>query len=386
MGGVVRRARVGDRAAGLVLQPHQGPGRFGRRGDQQAGMGVRQRQPQPHPQQGQGFRGAARARRPPGAEFVGPGGAELRPAQAVGILGREGVGDAAVGEFQPAARAFEHRPRLRRPARQGPQAGRPLDHHLAHIVQGRADQGQPTAGPQRLGLIRQPFGARLGLARAPPAQKQPGPPRLAPRRRLGRPLRRAEVQRRRGGFRLRRRRLAFRHRRDPVPHLAAQPKRPGRHTHQSGIVALAARRRGLGHAAIHRSHRLPGVIRVKGEGQISADHMHHRAGHRRQHDARRPLGQTDRVLSILLAHVQRLGVAMQAAHRHPDLGHQRSGRLPRQPSLQHGAPLRVAHAQAVLLVGAVARLPLDRNPSSRHPDPRLLPAPIIPRARGGDGR
>jgi hypothetical protein len=158
-GAGVHRARLGDQVA-------QGADRPGRGGDHQARINP---QAQAEAQHGQGLGGLG-----PGAELVGPGGVELRPAQAVGILGREGLGDGAVVEFQaPAAgvplRAFAG-------GIEALDARRALDHHLAHVVEGGADQGQAA---DLRGLFGDPRGPGEGLARAATAQEQPGGPGIS---------------------------------------------------------------------------------------------------------------------------------------------------------------------------------------------------------------
>ena len=84
-----RRARIGD-------QPLQQRDRPRRGGDELARPRA---QPQAELQHVEGGFGIA-----PLGQFVAPGGVELRPAQAFGIVGREGFRHRAVRPFQPAAR------------------------------------------------------------------------------------------------------------------------------------------------------------------------------------------------------------------------------------------------------------------------------------------
>jgi hypothetical protein len=112
------------------------------------------------------------------AEFVAPGGVELRSAQALRILGGKHQRHRAIVPHQPAPAGLEARPGR---ARHGEDARRPLDHHLAHIAQRVAHQRDPlvlaSAPRERRQPAHQPvhpFGAQPGLAGAAPARHHPG--------------------------------------------------------------------------------------------------------------------------------------------------------------------------------------------------------------------
>lgn len=112
------------------------------------------------------------------AEFVAPGGVELRPAQALRILCRKHQRYRAIVPHQPAPAGLEARPGR---ARDGQNARRPLDHHLAHIAQRVAHQRDPpifalveAEGRQPAHQPVHPFGAQPGLAGAAPAHHHPG--------------------------------------------------------------------------------------------------------------------------------------------------------------------------------------------------------------------
>lgn len=162
--GVGAGAGAGQGHAGLGHQGLERPMRLGRGGDDKARVLA---QPKPEAQHGQGLGGFR-----PGAELVGPGGVELRPAQGLRVFRRKGVGDRAVGPDQAPARGFPAGA-IRRSAH-GLEARRPLDHHLAHVVQGGTDQGLARIGQ---GVPGDPARPGEGLARAAPAQHQPGGPR-----------------------------------------------------------------------------------------------------------------------------------------------------------------------------------------------------------------
>ena len=95
-----------------------------------------------------------------------------------------------VGPAEQAARRHPLRPAIR--GRTGPDARRPLDHHLADLVEGLADQGQARSRPRRhrrppFDQGPHPLGPGAGLARAAAPQDHPGPPasgrrRLVPRK------------------------------------------------------------------------------------------------------------------------------------------------------------------------------------------------------------
>jgi hypothetical protein len=118
----------------------------------------------------------------PLGQLVAPGGVELRPAQLLGILRREGVSRRAVGPFEAAARRGPCR--ALRPRGDAQQAGGALDHHHAHVVLGLADQSNAEVAlrcvRRRAGSERaHPFGAGARLAGAAPAEHQPAGPRAA---------------------------------------------------------------------------------------------------------------------------------------------------------------------------------------------------------------
>ena len=121
----------------------------------------------------------------PLAELVAPGGVELRPAQAVGIVGGEHLGDGAVGPDELVPGDLELGALVGRIDRQ--QARHALDHDAAHLGDGVADEGdaaRAAVGERRLAerLGAHPFGAGAGLAGAAAAEHEPrvpGPPPLA---------------------------------------------------------------------------------------------------------------------------------------------------------------------------------------------------------------
>ena len=120
-------------------------------------------EPQPELQHVEGRVGPA-----PLGELVAPGGVELRAAQLLRVLRREGLRHRAVAPDEPAPRRI-HRGRARPRARQ--EAGRPLDHHLAHVELGLADQRDADDGS----LVK---GGAPAPARAPirrPARVLPVP-------------------------------------------------------------------------------------------------------------------------------------------------------------------------------------------------------------------
>ncbi len=185
MGRIVLRRQPRLHHPRLGQQPSQRRDRPGRRRDRQLGIGP---QPQAEPQ--------VRQRRlyvPPGAELIRPRRMKLRPAQAVRVFRRKRIGRRARGPNQPAPPRLPARPVVARRLRLQPR--RPLDHHLAHVVQRRPHQGEGAI--LRLGQLIHPEPAREGLARPAPAQQHPGPPIrirrrpdlivVQPRRRLQQP-------------------------------------------------------------------------------------------------------------------------------------------------------------------------------------------------------
>ena len=111
-------------------------------------------------------------------ELVAPGGVELRPAQAVGIVGGEQLRDGAVGPGELVAGDLEVRALGGRVDRQ--QAGQALDHHAAHLADGLADQRDAARALQRIrraqGAGTHPLGTGAGLAGAAAAEHEPGAP------------------------------------------------------------------------------------------------------------------------------------------------------------------------------------------------------------------
>ena len=123
----------------------------------------------------------------PLAELVRPGGLELRPAERIGVLGREGVGDGAGRPFEAAQRRLPARPLARR--RHGEKPRGPADHDVAHVGKRLADK-RDAPDPRLLRArvagdhVADPFGPGAGLAGAASAEEEPGcPRRVAPRRR-----------------------------------------------------------------------------------------------------------------------------------------------------------------------------------------------------------
>ena len=115
----------------------------------------------------------------PLAELVRPGGLELRPAQAIRVLGREGVRDGARRPFEPAQRRLPLRPLGCGRDREEP--GRAVDHHVAHVGHGLADERDAPDALRRDAAkpadeARHPRGAGARLAGAAPAEEEPGVP------------------------------------------------------------------------------------------------------------------------------------------------------------------------------------------------------------------
>ena len=170
VGGVVKGAHAGHRHRRVSDQGFDQRQRPRRGGDQLARPGA---QPQAELQ---GVEGLLRIA--PFAELVAPGGVELRPAQAVGVLGREEVGDRAVAPHQAAPAGLGARP-VGFGERQDP--GCAFDHDVAHVGQRFADQRQPAVanagkGRQAAHQPVHPFGSQPGLAGAAAAEHQPGGP------------------------------------------------------------------------------------------------------------------------------------------------------------------------------------------------------------------
>ncbi|KIU01427.1 hypothetical protein QU38_01690, partial [Staphylococcus aureus] len=146
-----------DAGARIGEQPPQDRDRPRRRGDERPRV---RPEPQAELKHVPGGLGPA----PPG-ELVAPGGPELRSAQAVGLLRREGLGESPVRPLDPAAGG---RPvRAPAPAAQAEQPRGAFDHHVAHVGEGLAHQRDPADGRGREGRIAErqgahPFGSRAG--------------------------------------------------------------------------------------------------------------------------------------------------------------------------------------------------------------------------------
>ncbi len=171
-----RGARVGGEPLDQRDRPRRG-------GDELA-----RARPQPQAEL-QHVEGGVRVR--PLGELVAPGGVELRPAQLLGVFRREGERHRAVRPFEALPRRRPLRPLAARPRRSRP--GRPLDHHLAHVAPGLADQREIARAARRHRAEgRAPARARHSApARVLPAPRPPsisqvvhGPPLLAAARRL----------------------------------------------------------------------------------------------------------------------------------------------------------------------------------------------------------
>ena len=118
----------------------------------------------------------------PLGELVAPRGIELRPAQAVRIVGGKHLRDGSVGPRDLVAGDVVVRQLARR--MHGEQAGDAFHHDAAHLSDRQTNERQTArrfAGDilvaERLGP--HPFGAGASLARAAAAEKQPRVPRRA---------------------------------------------------------------------------------------------------------------------------------------------------------------------------------------------------------------
>ncbi len=116
----------------------------------------------------------------PLGEFVAPGGRELRAAQAFGIFGGKRLRHRAILPFQAAARGNPARPLER--GMDGEQPGHALDHHLADVVLGLADQRDARLAVAERKLLY-PLRPSAGLPCPAAAEKQPRGP-IASRRLL----------------------------------------------------------------------------------------------------------------------------------------------------------------------------------------------------------
>ncbi len=97
----------------------------------------------------------------------------FKPAGALGLLAAQADRAGAVGPFDAAFRRFEPRPAPWR--RDGDQAGRALDHHVADIGGGRGDQAAELHGAG-LDAALDPAGAGARLARPASGHVRPDPP------------------------------------------------------------------------------------------------------------------------------------------------------------------------------------------------------------------
>ena len=181
--GVVARRRPRHHAGRILDQPFQQRCRARRGGDQLPRLRA---EPQAELQHVEGVLRIAPLR-----HLVGPRAGKLRPAQALRVLGGKRLRDLAVAPFQPFSRRQPGRPLV--PAMHRQQSGDALDHHLAHVMLGLADQrdtrgffGCERRQPKR--LRAHPFRAGARLAGAAAADHQPGVPGLAVGRESGRGL------------------------------------------------------------------------------------------------------------------------------------------------------------------------------------------------------
>ena len=118
----------------------------------------------------------------PFGELIAPGGVELRPAQVVGIVGGEHLGDGSVRPLDLVARDVVVRTLARGVDRE--QAGNALDHDAADLCDGEADEGDAAGGFVAIGIVAEgasadPFSTGAGLARATSAENEPSLPGLA---------------------------------------------------------------------------------------------------------------------------------------------------------------------------------------------------------------
>src|SRR6185437_8965383 len=106
-------------------------------------------------------------------QLVAPGEIELRPAQALGLVGREERRDGAVGPGEAALRRLVERALPRRRNRQ--ETALALDHDIARIGRGRRDQCDALGrAPHR--FLAHEFGAAARLAEAAPGKQLPDAP------------------------------------------------------------------------------------------------------------------------------------------------------------------------------------------------------------------
>ncbi len=107
----------------------------------------------------------------PFRELVAPGGLELRPAQRIRILGREHMRDGAVSPFE--LRSVGDQAGRSPGSWMREQARRALDHDVARVSEGLADERDAAAPARR----RQPAeaGARAPITHSAPARVLPAP-------------------------------------------------------------------------------------------------------------------------------------------------------------------------------------------------------------------
>ncbi len=111
--------------------------------------------------------------------FIDPGRVELRAAQRLGLIGREGLRRRPVRPDEPPSSRFPIGPAVGRRAGQDPAL--PHHHHIAHLIEGLADQRHAPRlpGVERacaFHLRTHPLGPGPRLARAASAHDHPGLP------------------------------------------------------------------------------------------------------------------------------------------------------------------------------------------------------------------
>ena len=108
-----------------------------------------------------------------------PGGVELRPAQAIRILGGESLGDGALRPFEPAQRRLPPRPLgpgRRASAPRGPRPSRRARRRASRRRARCASRAARRCRGLPAGHAVHPLGAGPGLAGAAPAEHEPGVP------------------------------------------------------------------------------------------------------------------------------------------------------------------------------------------------------------------
>jgi hypothetical protein len=109
----------------------------------------------------------------PLGDLVGPGGAELRPAQAFGVFRGKSFRHRTVRPFDAPAR--RNPDRALAPVVRGKETGDAFDHHLAHVMLALADERDAADRPVGVFPIAErepphPFGAGARLASAAAAE------------------------------------------------------------------------------------------------------------------------------------------------------------------------------------------------------------------------